>query len=277
MSRSLASSIPPETKNDPVLREDFTNGCVVLTLNRPEKRNCFSLKLLELLHRQLKSIHADSAVSVVILRGAGDMFCSGLDLREATQDAVITDEQGNTFPRALVMVRLVLDILTTIETMNQIVIVAAHGRACGGGAGLVAAADFAIVDPGFKLTFPEVRRGLSPALLHPFLQRKYSQQALRFPILSGQPIEGDALTPFVYRIVPEGIVFDEALNLALILSQGQREAVAQAKRLLNENLVPSEKELADAVAEHWRSWNSPAGREGVAAFLEKRYPVFDRN
>ena len=267
-------SIESAAISDPILREDFSDGRVVLTLNRPEKRNCFSLELLETLQEQLRSIHTDLAVSVVILRGLGSMFCSGLDLREAAQGTAITDEQGNATPRALVMVRLVLDVLKMIETMNQVVIVAAHGRACGGGAGLIAAADFAIVDTGFKLTFPEVRRGLSPALLHPFLQRRYSHQVLRSPILSGLPIEGEALMSFVYRVVPTGTVFDTAMNLALTLTQGEHAAIVQAKRLLNESLIPTEEEVTRAIEEHWRSWNSPAGREGIAAFLEKREPVF---
>lgn len=267
-------SISSTKKSDSVVRENLSNGLTVLTLNRPEKRNCFSLDLLESLLEELRLIHADPDVSIVILRGAGKMFCSGLDLREASQGSDIDDGRGKAKPRALVMVQLVLEVFRTIQTMNPIVIVAAHTRACGGGAGLVVLADFALVDSEFELTFPEVRRGLSPALLHPFLRRKYSSQQLRFPILSGQPQRGDALIPFVHRIVPTGQVFEEATNFALTFTRGERRALVQAKRLLNEDLVPSEEEIARAVEEHWQSWKSPAGREGIAAFLEKRIPSF---
>ena len=183
-----------------------------------------------------------------------------------------------TLPRFQVAPRLVLELLRQIRLTPKPVVAAVRGAACGGGAGLVSVCDFVVADSTFRAVFTETKRGLSPSLLFPFLRRKLPLAALQEFVLTAAPFDAP-------RAVDVGLVqtlvgpdaFDATVAAAVdrFLANEPR-SLATAKRLFNAVLLPNDAEIRAGWLEHCRSWASSAGREGIAAFLEKRPPRWTR-
>lgn len=183
-----------------------------------------------------------------------------------------------TFPRFQVAPRLVLELLRQIRLTPKPVVAAVRGAACGGGAGLVSACDFVVADSTFRAVFTETKRGLSPSLLFPFLRRKLPLAALQEFVLTAAPFDASRAVDvgLVQTLVDPGD-FDATVAAAVdrFLANEPR-SLATAKRLFNAALLPTDAEIRAGWLEHCRSWASNAGREGIAAFLEKRPPRWTR-
>jgi len=262
-----------------------------LTLNRPSRCNVFSLDLLEQLHSHLRRMERDKQRRVVILRGAGKAFCSGMDLAEAAENTLPEEiEQAvkntETFPwhktHQFKMASLVAFILIQLRRMLQIVICAPHGFACGGGGGLIAASDLVVAADDLKIMFPELKRGLKPALLFPLLRRKLSDSALRLMVLTGRTIDAQRAREFglVHDIVKPDMLDEAALSLAREVCLGEPETMRHAKQQMQSpgtgcDFELFKEEMLQAVEQHTLSWFSASAREGVAAFLEKRLPKWE--
>jgi methylglutaconyl-CoA hydratase len=258
----------------PLLIDSPQAGVCRWTLNRPQRCNAYSPDLLDTMFDSLDSLESDASNRVVIIRGAGSVFCGGLDLKLAAENDLQAGRK--TAGR-------VLELLGRILTSPLIFIAAAQKAARGGGAGLVAACDFAIVDDRFTIAFPEVQRGLSPALLFPILRRKLSDPHLRELLLTGSPVgavRGREMG-LIHSIVAEEELDATALDFAGEILQGNPGSVRSAKALINSTSNSSEPslslegELRHAFLSHLESWDSPSGREGVTAFLEKRAPNWE--
>ncbi len=236
-----------------------------LTLNRPEKRNALNVELLEQLCAALAAADADPAQRILILRGAGRMFCSGLDLAEAGQPE---------FARR--SAELVRDALHRLATMRLVTIAAIHGAAIAGGAGLMSACDFAVATQDAKFGYPEVRRGLVPALIMTFLRRQLHEHDARELLLLGKLCDAKHAQAIglLNRVVPDAAALDlEVRTMVSSLLQGGPLALAETKRLLNDLWpAPLATDLARAHEYHVTARNSPEAKEGVAAFNEKRAP-----
>lgn len=241
------------------------------TLNRPTCCNAYSPDMLDAMFDSLDRLESEPAQRVVIVRGAGRVFCGGLDLKLAAENDLQAGRE--TAGR-------VLELLGRIYTSPLIFIAAAQGAARGGGAGLVAASDIAIVTEQFEIGFPEVRRGLSPALLLPILRRKISDPHLRELLLTGLPVTAVRAHEMglIHRIVPASELDASALDYAGEILQGDPDSVRWAKLLISDAstrpAIPFEEEIREAFDTHLEGWDSPAGREGVNAFLEKREPIW---
>ena len=247
-----------------VLLEPLDLGVSVVTLNRPERRNALSIALMHELCEAIQSVAADPRERVVILRGAGPAFCAGLDLQEAA-DPNLIDSSADAVRR----------MLSTVRETPLITICAAHGGAIAGGAGLMAACDLVVVSDDLKTGFPEVRRGLVPALVSTVLCDKLRDGDVRELFLLGELISAQRALAMglVQRIVPAEQLFAEAQRLARTILLGGPESVRQTKRLLNmhANLAADER-VEEFVASHLQARRSEEAREGAAAFLEKRLP-----
>ncbi len=132
-----------------VLIEKQTPQITVVTLNRPERRNALTIELLTELISAIHVASEEPHVRILILRGAGAAFCTGLDLKEAA-------DQGKAHATA----EAVANTLITISQTRLITIAAVHGAAVAGGAGIMSACDFVVAAQGTKIGYPEVRRGL---------------------------------------------------------------------------------------------------------------------
>ena len=247
-----------------VLVEHPRPGIAVVTLNRAERRNALSTALMEELCAKVQRLGADTAQRVLILRGAGPAFCAGLDLKDAADPsgAQRSSEWALMTFRALAETPLVT-------------VAAAHGAAIAGGGGLMAACDFAVASDDLKIAFPEVRRGLLPALISTVLMRRLRDADLRELLLLAEPLDARRALAvgLVNRVVPPDRVDQEALDIADLLLKGGPDAVRHTKRLLAElRATPPAERLNHALAFHRQARTSDEAREGIAAFLEKREP-----
>ena len=248
----------------PLLINDEDPAISVLTLNRPERRNALSLELIELLTDAVISSAKDPTRRVVILRGNGPAFCSGLDLREASVP-------GGAEKSAEALARM----YAAIGNSPLVTIAAAHGAAMGGGAGILAACDFVVAADTLKLAYPEVKRGLVAALVTCLLRRRLNDGAVRELILLGQTVEAEEA--FKLGLVSDVVVTEELLNTAMELARdicaGAPGAIMRTKQLLDDLAArPLEEDLKRALRVHLSARNSAEAAEGIAAFIEKREP-----
>jgi methylglutaconyl-CoA hydratase len=242
------------------------NGPVTtLTLNRPDKRNALNVTLLKALTAAIAVAGRDPTQRILVLRGAGPVFCSGLDLAEAAQPG-----------QAEISASHVRETLHDLASTRLITIAAVQGAAIAGGAGLMSACDFVVAARDAKFGYPEVRRGLVPALIMTFLRRQLRERDARELLLLGKTFDAAHAHAIglINRIAADAAGLDlEVTTLISSLLQGAPEALTGTKELLAE-LWPSPvaEDLGKAHAHHLTARNSAEAREGVAAFLEKRAP-----
>jgi len=233
-----------------------------LTLNRPEVRNAINDELIAALTYALHEMPAGTRA--VVIRGAGQAFCSGGDLEWMKKAAAYTEEEN--YEDAMKVARL----FRAVATCPAVTIALVHGAAFGGGSGLVAASDIAIATPDAKFSFSEVKLGLIPATISPFVIDKIGRGHARALFATGEPFGADhALRIGLVHEVTVDLEGTANRKLKHVLMSGPR-AVSASKRLtLDDDLSPENtaRRLAAARA-------NPEGKEGVAAFLEKRKASF---
>lgn len=250
-----------------VLVETLERGILTVTLNRPGCRNALSIELLEDLAAEIKNLERDLTHRVVILLGAGPVFSSGLDLREAADVSLIERSAA-----------AVTQALNTLRASPLVSIAAVHGGAFAGGAGLMAACDMAVAAADARFGYPEARRGLIPAVIFGVLRHTIREADLRELLLAGEPI--DALRAqqvgLVQRVVSAEQLREEALRVARSVIAGGPQAIRRTKSLLNTMYQDfggrSGRDLVDA---HLAARRSDEAREGLAAFIEKRQPKWE--
>jgi methylglutaconyl-CoA hydratase len=239
------------TRDDDVLR---------VTLARPETRNAFDAALIAELAEAFVDVGKARAV---VLAGEGPSFCAGADV-EWMRSSVDLDYEANVAD-ATALRRM----LEAIDACPAPVIALVQGHALGGGAGLVACADIAIAHDATVFAFSEVKLGIIPAVVSPFVLAKIGASAGRRYFLTGERF--DAATALRIGLVHEVAAgVDVALEhvLAELRSAGPR-ATRAAKRLVLDR--PDEPETARRIAERR---TSEEGQEGLRAFLERRPPTW---
>src|SRR5436190_6889970 len=247
-----------------VLIEKQTPQVTVLTLNRPERRNALTIELLSELNAAIKIASDQPDERVIILRGAGAAFCTGLDLKEAAEQT-----------KAHATAEMVANTLITISQTRLTTIAAVHGVAVAGGAGIMSACDFVVTAEGTKIGYPEVRRGLVAGLVMTFLRRQLRERDLRELLLTSELIDAKRAQEIglVNRVVPPNELENAAQNIAAAILQGAPSAIANSKRLIEELWSSSVAEdVAVALRHHMAARESDEAKEGIAAFLEKRSP-----
>src|SRR3954470_24865971 len=161
-----------------VLVEKKNAQLTVLTLNRPERRNALSIQLLSELISAIKMASDEPEERILILRGAGAAFCTGLDLKEASDHT-----------KAHATADLVAKALITLSETRLVTIAAVHGAAVAGGAGIMSACDYVVAAERTKIGYPEVRRGLVAGLVMTFLRRQVGERNMRELLFSGELID----------------------------------------------------------------------------------------
>jgi methylglutaconyl-CoA hydratase len=247
-----------------VLIEKQSPQIAVLTLNRPERRNALSIELLTELIAAIKVAADEPHERILILRGAGAAFCTGLDLKEAADQT-----------KAHATADMVARTLVALSQTRLITIAAVHGAAVAGGAGIMSACDFVVAAEGTKIGYPEVRRGLVAGLVMTFLRRQLRERDLRELLLGSELIDAKRALEMglVNRVVPRDDLMKEVQTFADSVLQGAPNAVTQTKRLIEELWSTSVKKDVDfALKHHMQARESAEAREGIAAFNEKRKP-----
>ena len=251
-----------------VLIEKQTPQITVLTLNRPERRNALTIELLTELTAEIEVASADEQQRVLILRGAGAAFCTGLDLKEAADPK-----------KAHATAEMVAKTLITLSQTRLITIAAVHGAAVAGGAGIMSACDFVVAAERTKIGYPEVRRGLVAGLVMTFLRRQVGERKMRELLFGSELIDAERARKIglVNGVVARDELMSKAQKFAYSVLQGAPGALAQTKKLIEELWSSSVKEDVDlALKCHLQARESEEAREGIAAFNEKRKPKWTK-
>jgi methylglutaconyl-CoA hydratase len=240
---------------------DVERGVATITLDSPNNRNALSAQLRQELAGHLDAALADEAARVIVLTHAGTVFCSGMDLKEASGGAVA----GQEFPR----------ILESIWTSPKPVVARLAGPARAGGLGLVAAADIAVAADSVSFAFTEVRIGVVPAVISVTVLPRLQPRAANELFLTGEAFDAARAVQIglLNRAVPAEQLDDEVRRYADMLALGGPIALAATKEMLRAQRPASmQADLAGMLALSGRHFTSDEGKEGMAAFLEKRKP-----
>ena len=201
----------------------------LLTMNRPEKLNALNSELTDSLLTALEKAERDTAITVVVLTGAGRAFCAGADLGEFKD--LSPDQAERVERRAELTMRLHL----IFSQMKKPVIAAVRGAAMGGGAGLALACDLAIASENAQIGYPEIKHGILPALVLTNLVRQVGRKAAFEMMATGEPLGAQRAYDLgmINRVVADGKLMDEALGIAGTMASRQPEALFAMKRLFH--------------------------------------------
>lgn len=251
--------------------ESTPEGVATVTINRPHKRNALDSLTIEGLTEAFETLHGADHVRIVLLKGAGSSFCAGADLEWMAQAEFMTEDDNRADAMTLAAM---YKRLADIPAITAAVV---HGPAFGGGAGLVAACDYAVAGPDARFGFPEVKLGLSASVVAPYVVDAIGPRAARALFITGRAF--DAAEAQRLGLIQETAA--DAAGLAAIEARLVADAMAAAP-----GAVVEEKRLA------WAVWGRPIdhrlmeemahslarrrvseeGREGVKAFLDRRKP-----
>jgi len=244
------------------------NTVAIVTLNRPEVRNAFDDVLIGNLTKTFQDLEKDDGVRAVVLAGAGKAFCAGADLNWMKRMAGYGYEQNLADANALA------GMLKTLDRLSKPTVARVHGPAYAGGVGLVAACDIAIGSHEAEFCLTEVKLGLSPATISPYVVRAMGERLARRYFLTGEVIDaGEAYRLRLLSDVASPEELDGAINAVLgHLVLGGREAHAKIKDLVRSvaNRPVDDAVIGDTARRIAEIRVSPEGKEGIASFLEKR-------
>jgi methylglutaconyl-CoA hydratase len=243
-----------------------------ITLNRPERRNAMTPEMqMELIAAMEEAAASDCRV--VVLAGAGEAFCSGLDL------TAMQAMQGKEAAEHRADAERIARLLRTLYELPKPTIAAVHGPAIAGGTGLAMVCDFTLAVPAAKFGFTEVRIGFVPALVSAFLALQIGDKRSRDLLLTGRLF--DASEAYMLGLVNE-VAAPEDLTarvqaLAEVLAANSPQSLGATKRLLAaQNKAWLDTAIAEAMEANAQARETADFQEGVSAFLEKRKPVWDK-
>ena len=239
-------------------------GMTIVSFNRPEKRNALTIQLMNEVIKTVRETNELADQRVLIFRGEGSSFCTGLDLYEAG-DLTVAEESAHAIAK----------MYWEIYTSSIITIASVQGHAIAGGAGLSSVCDYVIAEEDAQFGFPEVRRGLIPAIVLTFLQRQLKERDLRELFLIGELVLADDAKRIglVNRVVPKGKLEEETMDIAQKALRGGPGSIAHLKRLIDHfTLKEFQADLEHALAFHKMARTHDEAQEGIRAFVEKRTP-----
>jgi len=243
----------------------------IVTLNKEERHNAFDQQLIDELTHALLSLDADPAVRVIVLSSAGKSFCAGADLNWMKR--AITNSAQENLHDAHAFARL----MRTLNELSKPTIARVHGPAFGGGVGLIAACDIALATYDAQFALTEVKLGILPAVVAPYLMAAIGERQCRRYLLSAERFSAAEAyrIGLVHEIVPGEEELDEAIGEIIdsLLKNGPN-AQAECKALLR---IIAGQPIDDATVEETTQRaaivrSTPEGHEGLSAFLEKRKP-----
>ncbi len=255
----------------PVLFDATRAGVGVITLNRPDRHNAFNPDVIAHLNDLLDELKGQDGLRVVLIKGAGKSFSAGADLEwmQAASDYTRDDNYEDASALA--------EMLHKLNALPQPTIALVNGAAVGGGLGLIAACDIAVAVKSASFRFSEVHLGLTPATISPYVIEAIGPRWTKALFVSGEGFDAD----FAYQIglvhfVVEDLdaLADEEERLVSQIFKGAPGAVTAAKKLVEDVMWREidhglRKDTANRIADRRAS---DEGREGLAAFLEKRKP-----
>jgi enoyl-CoA hydratase/carnithine racemase len=256
--------------NDNVLKTEEHGSIVILTLNRPEVMNAFNFILLDALKEKIEELRFRSEVRVVIITGAGEKaFCAGADLKERM---TLSEIQVKEF------IFTIRNLFTSIEYLNKPVIAAVNGIALGGGTELALASDIRIASLNATMGLTETRLAIIPgAGGTQRLPRLVGRGKAKEMIFTGKRVGAEEALQIglVNQICEQDVLLDVCKEMAKLICETGPVAIEQAKFAINFGL---ETDLSTGLAiesnAYWVTIPTEDRLEGIAAFREKRKPVY---
>lgn len=267
--------ISPDVSDAPVRIEATEDGAVTVTINRAHRRNAFDAPTIAALAEAFETLQGAEGVRIVFLRGSGGSFSAGADL-DWMRIAADWNE-GDNRDDAMGLAKM----LKALSEVPALTVALVEGSAFGGGAGLVAACDMAVATADARFAFSEVKLGLTPATISPYVVAAIGPRVARGLFATGRMFDAAyaQTVGLVQEVVADGAALDAAkARLADEIMACAPGAVSAAKQLvwdvwgrtIDHDLM---KDTAHRIA---RARVSEEGREGVAAFLAKRKPSWAR-
>jgi len=251
------------------LIEVKTTGCSgTIIINRSSHQNALTRQMIELLSEALDDLYREKSVRAILLTGAGDTFCSGVDLQEMNEEASSMAEPPWGEDSAKFR-----DLLLQMLEMTKPLIAAVNGAALSGGAGLVAACDIVVASEDASIGLPDPRYGLVAGVVAPLIcHRIGAGHATRLLLTSAtlDAIEAQRLGLF-HELVKTDLVWARAAEVAQQCAAGTPEAIQLTKRLLHEAVGEHlTTQLAAGAVMRATSCTTESAQKGIAAFLEER-------
>ena len=251
-----------------VLSQIDADGNATVLLNRPDVHNAFDPEMVDALTATLRKLESTPKVRAIVLTGAGKNFCAGADIEHMKRSARFSREQNLENARATALM------LHTLYTLDKPTVACVRGAARGGGVGLVAACDIAIAERGATFRLSEVKLGIIPAMISPYVIAAMGRRQAHRYMLSGE--EFDSAEAFRTGLVHD-ICEEPELNalvgrmLAHLYSSGPGAVIA-IKKLIPEVAVKRiDESLTELTAQRIAEIRTSAeAQEGLSAFLEKR-------
>jgi methylglutaconyl-CoA hydratase len=240
-----------------------------VVLARPEARNAFDGAMVHELRDAVGAASVRDDVRVIVLAGRGSVFCAGADVEWMKTVAGFTREENLADARAL------FELFETIDRSPKAVVACVQGAALGGGAGLAAVADIVVAEEEAEFGFTEVRLGLVPAVISPYVVRKIGASAARELFLTGERFgaaraEAIGLVHRVVKLDELDAAVDGRVREILQAAPGAVAAAKDLVRSVSGHPVEGVQELVCRRIAERRA--SDEGQEGLRAFLEKRKP-----
>jgi methylglutaconyl-CoA hydratase len=245
-----------------------------INLNRPERHNAIVPEMLVELNEALDEIAGSEELLFVVLSGNGQSFCAGADLHW------FSGAEERTLEQNAAQYKQFADLLFRLYQLPQITIAAVRGNVFGGGIGLMSVCDFVLAESNSRFMFSEVKLGLLPATILPFVARRLSVQNLRKWILTGNPFTAaDAhQAGLVDRLADNDQLESSLYEFMASFEAVSPSAAKKAKQMINHvvtgNINIADTEVTSTILAE--ALLSPDGKEGVRAFQEKRKPIWKK-
>ena len=268
IAQPLVPDPAPDANDDLVQVDGTADGVVFVTINRPHRKNAFDAATVAALYETFETLGGADNVRVVFIRGAGGTFSAGGDLNWM-RDAIDWSESENR-DDAMMLAKM----LKALHDIPALTVALVEGAAMGGGAGIVCACDMAVAVEGARFAFSEVKLGLIPGTIAPYVIEAVGPRRAKQLFLTANIFDADyaAHAGIIDMVLPEGSIDEFVSMLTDSLTQNAPGAMGEAKRLVRD--VAGRhidhgvmEETAKRIA---RARVSPEGQEGVRAFLEKR-------
>ncbi len=270
IAQPLVPDPAPDANDDLIQVDGTSDGVVFVTINRPQKKNAFDAATIAALFETFETLHGADNVRVVFIRGAGGTFSAGADLSWMRSAADWSESDNRDDAMGLAKM------LKALHDIPALTVALVEGSAMGGGAGIVCACDMAVAVEGTRFAFSEVKLGLIPATIAPYVIEAIGARRARQLFLTANIFDADyaAHAGLIDLVLPEGSVDEFISMLTDSLTANAPGAMGDAKRLVH--YVSGHKidgglmeETAKRIA---RARVSDEGQEGVRAFLDKRKP-----
>jgi methylglutaconyl-CoA hydratase len=247
------------------------SGIATLTLNRPEKNNALNKDLVVEMTQQLLSIDQNPEVRVLILQAAGKDFCAGADLNWLM-------DRGNADKASFEAnaPQLLANLMWNLHQFSKPTIALVQGNTYGGGLGLIACCDMAIISATASFCFSEVKLGLIPAIIAPYCIAAMGRRAAHYYFLSAEIFNADEAyrLGLIQQITQPGDLHASGQKLATTLLANSPQAMKATKRLINGACLLPDKDFFTTKTAEWliAQQTSDEAQEGFRAFTEKRKP-----